>query len=70
MITEGEKWHYLAVKSLSALFGGITSKYEGDFYGLNCLQSYTVENKLKKGKKVCENQDYCLVEMPEEVNKI
>ena len=24
MITHGEKWHYLAVKSLSALFGGIT----------------------------------------------
>ena len=24
MITDGEKWHYLAVKSLSALFKGIT----------------------------------------------
>ena len=24
MITDGEKWHYLAVKSLSALFRGIT----------------------------------------------
>ena len=26
-ITDGEKWHYLAVKSLSALFKGITSKH-------------------------------------------
>ena len=25
MITDGEKWHYLAVKSLYALFRGITS---------------------------------------------
>ena len=25
MITDGKKWHYLAVKSLSALFRGITS---------------------------------------------
>ena len=25
MITDGEKWHYLAIKSLSALFRGITS---------------------------------------------
>ena len=69
MITDGEKWHYLAVKSLSALFRGITSKYEGDFYCLNCFQSYTTENKLKRHKKVCENHDYYYVEMPEEDNK-
>ena len=28
MITDSEKWHYFAVKSLSALFRGITSKHE------------------------------------------
>ena len=70
MITDGEKWHYLAVKRMSALFRGITSKHDGDFYCLNCFQSYTIENKLKKHKKVCENHDYCYVEMPEEYNKI
>ena len=70
MITDGEKWDYLAVKSLSVLFRGITGNNNGDFYCLNCLQSYTTENKLKKHKKVCENHDYCYVEMPEEYNKI
>ena len=40
MITDGEKWHYLAVKSLSALFRGITSKHEGDFYYLKLFCSY------------------------------
>ena len=70
MITDGEKWHYIHVKSLSALFRGITSKHEGDFYCLNCFQSYTTENKLKKHKKICENHDYCYVEMPKEDNKI
>ena len=70
MITDGEKRHYLAVKSLSALFRGITSKHDGDIYCLNCFQSYTTENKLKKHKKVCENHDYCYVEMPEKDNKI
>ena len=50
--------HYLAVKSLSALFGGITGNNNGDFYCLNCFQSYTTENKFKKHKKVCENHDY------------
>ena len=44
MITDGEKWHYLAVKSLSALFRGITSNNNGDFYCLNCFKSYTTEN--------------------------
>ena len=28
MITDGEKWHYLALKSLSALFRGMTSNIE------------------------------------------
>ena len=70
IITDGEKLHYLAVKSLFALFRGITSKHEGEFYCLNCFQSYTTENKLKKDKKVCENHDYCYVEMPKEDNKI
>ena len=69
MITDGEKWHYLAVKRVSALFSGITPKHDGDFYCLNCFQSYTTENKLKKHKKACKNHDYCYVEMPEEYNK-
>ena len=70
MITDGEKWHYLAVKRLSALFRGITGNNHGDFYCLNCFQSYTTENKLKKHKNVCKNHDYCYVEMSEEYNKI
>ena len=58
MITDGEKWHYLAVKSLSGLLRGITSKHVGDFYCLNCFRSYTTENKLEKHKIVCKNHDY------------
>ena len=70
MITDGEKWHYLAVKKLSALIRGITSKHEGDFYCLNCLHSYRTKSRLEKHKNVCENHDYCYVEMPKEINKI
>ena len=69
MITHGEKWHYLAVKRLSALFRGITGNNNGDFYCLNCFQSCTTKNKLKKHKKVCKNHNYCYVQMPEEYNK-
>ena len=38
MITDGEKWHYLAVKRLSALFRGIIGNNNGDFYCLNCFE--------------------------------
>ena len=55
---------------MPALLRGITSKLVGDFYCLNCFQSYSTKKKLEKYKKVCENHDYCYVEMPEEYNKI
>ena len=70
MITDGEKWHYLAVKKSSALLRGVTGNNNGDFYCLNCFRTYTTENKLETHKKVCENHDYCCIEMSNEDNKI
>ena len=53
MITNGEQWHYMALKSvrtddgfnrptrsLSRLFRGITANHNGYFYCLNCLHSF------------------------------
>ena len=48
MITDGKKYHYLAVKKLSTLLRGITSNNHGDFYYLKCLHSYRTKEKLKK----------------------
>ena len=59
MITDGKKWHYLVVKSLSASLRGITSNHFGDFYCLNCFHSYSTKEKLKKHEKVCN--DYIIV---------
>ena len=71
MITDkNNKWHYLAVKNLSALFRGITSTNNGDFYCLNYFHSYRTVNKLKKHERVCNNHDYCRIDMPEEHEKI
>ena len=70
MITNGKIWHYLAVKRLSGLRRGITSNHDGDFYCLNCFHSYRTKEKLKKHEKVCNDHDYCYVEMPDEDNKI
>ena len=45
MITDGEKWHYCAVKALPRLLKGTTSNHNGDFYCLNCFHSYYTEKK-------------------------
>ena len=70
MISNGEGWHYLAVKKLSALLRGITSYYQGDFYCLNCLHSFTTENKRESHEKECEHKDFCNIVMPAEDTEI
>ena len=70
MISDGQKWHYLVVKNLSGLLRGITSNHKEDFYCLNCFHSYRTKSKLESHKKICENHDYCHVEMPTKNNNI
>ena len=70
MISNGENWHYLEVKSLSRLLRGITSNHDGDYYCLNCFHSYRTENKLNAHKKICENNEYCNIEMPSPNNNL
>ena len=50
MITDGEKWHYLAVKNLPRLLRGITSYHNGYFYCLNCF-IHTAQNIDLKNMK-------------------
>ena len=70
MISNGENWHYLVVKSLPGLLKGITSNHKEDFYFLNCFHSYRTKNNLEAHKIICENHNYCHVEMPNENNKL
>ena len=51
-IMKMQKWHYLAVKNLSALSQGIAEKHNGDYYCINCLLLFKRENKLKLRKNV------------------
>ena len=69
MIANEGKWHYLAVKKLSTLLRGITSKHHGDFYCLNCLHSFATEKTLNSIKKYVKIRDFSNVIMPSEVNK-
>ena len=54
MISNGEKWHFVAVKKLSALLRRITSEHHGDFYCLNCFHSFATESKFQSHKRACE----------------
>ena len=69
MIGDGKKYHYLAVTNLSGLLQGNSSNHEGDFYCLNCFNSYTTKNKLKEHEEICNNHDSCCIEMPDWANK-
>ena len=60
---EKEDWHYLAVKKLSALLRGITSKHDADFYCLNCLHSFRTKINLTSYEKVWNNKDFCGIVM-------
>ena len=79
---KAEKWHYIALKivrttdgfnhpirSLSRLFRGITANNNGDFYCLGCLHSFRTDNALKRHERLCDNNDYCHVEMSTKDNK-
>ena len=66
---KGTIWHYTAITSIPALLRGITSKHNGDYYCLNCFRSYRTAKKLAEHEQLCNNNDFCLVKMPEEKNK-
>ena len=67
---EKEGWHCLAVKKLSTLLRGITSKHNGDFYCLDYLHSFRTENKLTCHEKVYKNKGFCGIVMPLEKDNI
>ena len=45
-------------------------KYDGDFYCLNCLNSFRTEKKLKSHEKVCKNNDFCGIVMTSKKDNI
>ena len=69
VIGDGRKYHYLAVTNLSALLQKISSNHKEDFYCLNCFNSYTTKNKLKKHEEICNNHNSCHIDMPDCANK-
>ena len=70
MIDDGKKHPSLSVTNLSALLQGKSSNHKEDFYCLNCFNSYTTKNKLKKHDDICNNHNSCRTEMLKWIKKI
>ena len=58
------------IRSLSRLFRGIKSNHNGDFYCMGYLRSFRTDNALKKHERLCDNNNYCYIAMPEEGKNI
>ena len=70
MNTDGNKWHYLSITNLSALLEEKLSNHHGDFYCLNCFNSYATKNKLEEHEEICNNHDSYRIEMPKFAKRI
>ena len=81
-----EERHYIALKSKPIFYNGklcnrpvkslpkslreISSNHHGDFYCLNCFNSYSTENRLKQHEEICNKNDSCRIIMPRWDEKI
>ena len=45
-------------------------KSEINYYCINCLYSFRIIKKLQSHEKVCKNNYYCYLKMPDESDKI
>ena len=73
IVLNDSKWRRMALScsiKLSSLLRGITSKHNGDFYFLICLNSFATEKNLNHIKKVCKNKDFLNIFMTSEDIKI
>ena len=50
MIPNGDGWHHAAIKKLPVLLRRTTTKHHSDFYCVNCLHSFSTENKHESHK--------------------
>ena len=65
LISEDDRWHYTAIKSLSRLLTSRNSKHHGkQYFCNNCLQGFTQESSRDEHYGYCINNKTVRVEMP------
>ena len=65
IITENNRKHYVAIKSLSRLLSKWNSKHNGaQHFCMNCLQGFTEERSRDEHSRYCNNNEAVRIEMP------
>ena len=65
LITEGNRKHYVAIKSLSRLLSSKNNKHNGtEYFCMNCLQGYSNESSRDEHFRYCTNNEAVRIEMP------
>ena len=58
LISDGDKWHYTGIKSLSRLLSSSNSKHmHKQYFCTNCLQGFTQELRQNQHQAYCENNE-------------
>ena len=66
LISENDKWHYTAIKSLSRLLSSSNSKHKHkQYFCNNCLQGFTQESSRDEHQVYSEDNETVRVEMPQ-----
>ena len=64
-ISEGDRWHYTANRSLSRLLASKNSKHaHKQYFYNNCLQGFAQESSRDQHQVYCEDNETVRVEMP------
>ena len=64
LISEGDRWHYTAIKSLSRLLASRNSKRHGEqYFWTNCLQGFTQESNRDEHYCYCIDNETVRIEM-------
>ena len=65
LISEGDRWHYTVIKSLSRLLASKNSKHaHKQYFCNNCLQGFTQESSRDEHQVYCIDNETVRVEMP------
>ena len=65
LITENNRKHYVAIKSLSRLLSSQNTKHKGkEYFCMNCLQGFNEESSKDEHLDYCINNESVKVEMP------
>ena len=70
MITNGENWHYVTIKSLSRLLKSLDATHKGSYYFcINCLIGFRTASARNKHNDYCGSNDHIKIYMLSEKKK-